>query len=63
MVAALELKESYQPVKVHVLNNFLMTFQPMPLKIEMENVNGQFTKENEVKTCPRTVTGNYQVQN
>ena len=63
MVGAVGLKESYQPVKVHVLNNSIETFQPMPLKMEMESVNGQFTKEIEVKTCPRTVTGNYQVQN
>ena len=35
----------------------------MPLKVEIESVNGQFTKEIEVKTCPRNVTGNYQVEN
>ena len=45
------LKESYQTVKVHVLNNSVETFQTMLLKIEIESVNGQFTKEIEVKTC------------
>ena len=63
VAGALGLKESYQTVKVHVLNNSVETFQTMPLKIEIENVDGQFTKEIEVKTCPRSVTGNYQVEN
>ena len=35
----------------------------MPLTIEIESVNGQFKKEIEVKTCPRNVTGSYQVEN
>ena len=63
VAGALGLKESYQTVKVHVLNNSVETFQTMPLKIEIESVNGQFTKEIEVKTCPRSVTRNYQVEN
>ena len=63
VAGALGLKESYQTVKVHVLNNSVQTFQTMPLKIETQSVNGQFTKEIEVKTCPRSVTGNYQVEN
>ena len=63
VAGALGLKESYQTVKVHVLNNSVETFQTMPLKVEIESVNGHFTKEIEVKTCPRNVTGNYQVEN
>ena len=63
VAGALGLKESHQTVKVHVLNNSVETFQIMPLKIEIESVNDQFTKEIEVKTCPRSVTGNYQVKN
>ena len=63
VAGALGLKESYQTVKVHVLNNSVETFQTMQLKIEIESVNGQFTKEIEGKTCPRSVTGNYQVEN
>ena len=55
VAGALGLKESYQTVKVHVLNNSVETFQTMPLKVEIESVNGQFTKEIEVKTCPRNV--------
>ena len=63
VAGALGLKESYQTVKVHVLNNYVETFQTMPLKVETESVNVQFTKEIEVKTCLRNVTGNYQVKN
>ena len=63
VAGALGLKESYQTVKVHLLNNSVETFQTMPLKVEVESVNGQFTKEIEVKTCPRNVAGNYQVEN
>ena len=63
VAGALGLKESHQTVKVHVLNNSVETFQIIPLKIEIESVNDQFTKEIEVKTCPRSVTGNYQVKN
>ena len=58
VAGALGLNESYETMKVHMLNNSLETFQPMPLKIEIESVNSQFTKEIEVKTCPRTVTKN-----
>ena len=63
VAGALGLRESYQTVKVHVLNNSVETFQTMPLTIEIESVNGQFKKEIEVKTCPRNVTGSYQVEN
>ena len=63
VAGALGLRESYQTVKVHVLNNSVEIFQTMPLTIETESVNGQFKKEIEVKTCPRNVTGNYQVEN
>ena len=63
VAGALGLKQSYQTVKVHVLNNSVETFQTMPLRITIESVNGQLTKEIEVKTCPRSVTGSYQVEN
>ena len=63
VAGALGLKESYQAVKVHVLNNSVETFQTVPLKGVIESVNGQFTKEIEVKTCPRNVSGKYQVEN
>lgn len=59
VAGALGLKEPYHTVKVHVLNNSVETFQTMPLTIEIESVNGQFAKEIEVKTCPRSVTGGY----
>ena len=36
----------------------------MPLRLMIKSVNnGQLTKEIEVKTCPRGVTGSYQVEN
>lgn len=36
----------------------------MPLRVMIKSVNnGQLTKEIEVKTCPRGVTGSYQVEN
>jgi len=35
----------------------------MPLKIEIESVTGQFTKEIRVKMCLEKVTGNYRVVN
>ena len=63
VAGALGLKESYQTVKVHVLNKSVETFQTVPLKGVIESVNGQFTKEIEVKTCPRNVSGKYQVEN
>ena len=35
----------------------------MPLKIEIESVDGQFSKEINVKKYPQKVTGNYRVVN
>ena len=35
----------------------------MPLKIEIESADGQFSKEINVKMCPQKVTGNYRVVN
>ena len=63
VAGALGLKQSYQTVKVHVLNNSVETFQTMPLRGTIESVNGQLTKEIEVKTCPRSVSGSYQIEN
>ena len=39
------------------------TFQSMPIKIEIESVDGRFSKEISAKTCPKKVTGNYKVVN
>ena len=33
----------------------------MPLKIEIQSVDGQFSKDISGKTCPQKVTGNYRV--
>lgn len=57
------LKQSYQTVKVHVLNNSVETSQAKPLIVTIESVNGRLTKKIEVKTCPLSVTGSYQVEN
>ena len=35
----------------------------MPLKIEIESVDRQFSKELSVKTCSQKVTGNYRIVN
>ena len=35
----------------------------MPIKIEIESVDGRFSKEIRAKTCPQKVTGNYRVVN
>ena len=52
VAGVLGLQEPFQKVQVHVLNDTVETFQSMPLKIEIESVNGQFSKEISVKTCP-----------
>ena len=63
VAGVLGLQEPFQKVQVHVLNDTVETFQSMPLKIEIESVDGQFSKEISVKTCPQKVTGNYRVVN
>ena len=47
---------------MHVLNDTVETFQSMPLKIVIESVDGQFSQEISVRTCPRHVTGTYRVE-
>ena len=63
VAGVLELQEPFQKVQVHVLNDTVEIFQSMLLKIEIESVDGQFSKEISVKTCPQKVTGNYRVVN
>ena len=62
VVGVLRLCEPFETVKVHVLNNEVETFQSMPVKLTIESVDGQFSKEIHVKTCPKKVTGNYIVE-
>ena len=57
----LGLQEPFKKFQVYVLNNTVETFQSMPIKIEIENVDGKFSKEISTKTCPQKVTGNYRV--
>ena len=63
VAGVLGLQEPFQKVQVHVLNDTVETFQSMPLKIEIESVDGRFSKEISIKTCTQKVTGNYRVVN
>ena len=63
VAGALGLQEPFHKVQVHVLNDTVETFQAMSLKIEIESVDGRFSKEISIKTCPQKVTGNYRVVN
>ena len=45
VAGVLGLQEPFQKVQVHVLNDTVETFQSTPLKIEIESVDGQFSKE------------------
>ena len=55
----LGLQEPFEKDQVYVLNDTVETFQSMPIKIEIESVDGKFSKEISAKTCPQKVTGNY----
>ncbi len=59
VAGVLDIQEPLQTVKVHVLNDEIETFESMPVTVTIESVDGQFSKEINVKTCPRRVTGNY----
>ena len=62
VAGVLGLREPFKNVKVHVLNNEVKTFRSCQLKLTMESVDGQFSKEINVKTCPKKVTGNYTME-
>lgn len=62
LASVLGIQEPFQTVQVHVLKNYVETFQSMHVKIEIESVAGNFQKEIEVHTCPRQVTGTYKVE-
>jgi hypothetical protein len=51
----------WQTVGIQVLNDSMETFKSMPLEVEIESDNRQFTKTIQVQTCPRAVTGSYRV--
>ena len=46
-----------------MLSDTVKTLQSMPIKIEIESVDGRFSKEISAKTCQQKVTGNYRVVN
>ena len=35
----------------------------MPLDVTIESLDGEFSKDIKVKTCPKRITGNYKVEN
>ena len=57
----LGLKATWQTVRVRVLNDSVEAFKSMPLQIEIESVDRQFTKTIDVQTCPKAVTGSHRV--
>ena len=63
VAGVLGLQEPFHKVQVHVLNDTVETFQSMPLKIEIESLDGRFSKEISFKMCAQKVTGNYRVVN
>ena len=63
VAGVLGLKERYHTVTVNVLNNEVETFKSMPLDATTESLDGEFSKDIKVKTCPKRITGNYKVEN
>ena len=59
----LGLSAEWQKVQVHVLSDSVETFKSMALQIDIESADRQFSKTINVQTCPREVTGNYQIVN
>ena len=62
VAGVLGIQEPFEKVKVHVLNDSVETFESMPATVMIESVDGQFSKEVRVRTCPRNITGNYRVK-
>jgi hypothetical protein len=50
LAGALGVSEPFETVRVHVLNNEVETFQSMPVKLTVESMDGQFSKDINVKT-------------
>ncbi|CAB4021602.1 Hypothetical predicted protein [Paramuricea clavata] len=63
VAGVLGIQEPFEKAKVHVLNDSEDTFESMPATVMIESVDGQFSKEVRVRTCPRNVTANYRVKN
>ena len=63
VAGVLGLKERYHTVTVNVLNNEVETFKSMPLDVTIKRLDGEFSKDIKVKTCPKRETGNYKVEN
>jgi hypothetical protein len=51
----LRVGEPFETVRVHVLNNEVENFQSMPVKLTVGSMDGQFSKDINVKTCPKKV--------
>ena len=61
LAGVLGLSTAWKNVQVHVLNSSVETFKSMPLQVEVESADGQFSKTVNVQTCPKEVMGNYRV--
>ncbi len=61
LAGALGLSAAWKSVQVHALNSSVETFKSMLLQVQVESVDGQFSKTVSVQTCPKEVTGNYRV--
>ena len=59
LAGALGLSTAWKNVQVHVLNSSVETFKSMPLEVEVESADGQFSKTVNVQTCPKEVMDNY----
>ena len=62
VAGVLGLKERHQTVTVNVLDNEVETFQSIPLEVTVESLDGEFSVDIKVKTCPQRVTGNYKAE-
>lgn len=55
LAGALGLSTAWKSVQVHVLNSSVETFKSMTLQVEIESVDGQFSKMTRVHTCFKEV--------
>ena len=63
VTGVLGLAEPFEKFQVHVLNDILETFQSMPLKIQIQRVDGRFSKEMRIKTYTQKVASSYRAVN
>ncbi len=61
VAGALGLSAPYEPVTVQVLNESMETFDTMPVSLVLESSDGNVQVPFQAFTCPRQITGNYNV--